>query len=98
MRHDQTVKSYLTNVVRSVDGMAWIACSVFSLIAAFLISFDLIPWVVEKHTKKVIVFLFMPLILFLILTNLRLLPFAGKKYAVLFRSLFILVAFILFNF
>lgn len=96
--HSQTVTSYLKNVSKKPDGMVWIACSFFSILAAILLSFDLIPVVHYKLHKRIVIFLFTPLILFLILVNLRLLSSANGRYATIFRSCVILGTFILFNF
>lgn len=96
--HTQPAAGYFQSMSRQFDGIVLIICSILSLLLAILLAFDLLPWISDQTRKRAILFLFMPLILFGVHVNLRLLPFSKMKFSFLSRGLFIIFVFIFLNF
>lgn len=98
MNKDQSVTEFFKDISRTADGLVWIICSVISVLAAVLLAGGVLSMADARVGRHIMIFLFAPLILLLVLVNLRLLPFANRKHAVIFRVIVIVAGFLILNF
>jgi hypothetical protein len=96
--YSRSVMDYLKHLSKQPDGIVWIVCSALAITTAILLNVDLLPWTLQKTGKRTVVLLFTPLLLFLALVNLRLLPFSNAKFASSLRGCLIFGAFVILNF
>ncbi|MDM7857707.1 hypothetical protein [Thiopseudomonas acetoxidans] len=92
---------YLTEIMRQVDGKVLLLIMVFSvfMLVDIVLGVGLIPmrWR-EDFGKALVLILFSPLLCFLIITVMRLFPFASKPCSAWFRAGACIYFFITINF
>ncbi len=96
-----SVTTYLKLTARTIDGQAWLATCIASLILAIGLSFDAALGPLRdlgNKPKAMILLLSSPLIIFLILVWLRQLPFSSYKISTFMRAALCIMAFLALNF
>lgn len=95
------VSVYLRKIVHTVDGLAWLAISVISVICLLdvILSLDILPTrYTQDQGKAIVLFLFSPLLIFLILVRFRQFQFSGSGFASWLRAGICVAVFFLINF
>ncbi|WP_197341865.1 hypothetical protein [Ralstonia solanacearum] len=95
-----SVTTYLRLTARTIDGQAWLATCIASLILAIGLNFDvaLAPLRdIGNKPKAMVLLLSSPLIIFLILVRLRQ-TFSGSRMSVFIRAGLCIIAFLAINF
>ncbi|MDO3624021.1 hypothetical protein Q3O98_23380 [Ralstonia pseudosolanacearum] len=94
------VTAYLKLTARTIDGQAWLATCIASLILAAGLSFDiaLAPLRdIGDKPKAMVLLLFSPLVIFMILFRLRQ-TFSGSRMSAFIRAGLCIIAFLALNF
>jgi hypothetical protein len=101
MNKNISLMQYLIEIIRWVDGKVFLLIISFSVLMLIDVALGvgLIPirWR-EDFGKAVVLILFSPLLCFLIITVMRLFPFASKPYSAWFRAGACIYFFIIVNF
>jgi hypothetical protein len=95
------IQDYLKQSLRTVDGLAWIAVCIVSLLclADVLLEINVFPLrEISRPNKAVTLLLFSPLLVFLILVLLRQLPFKAGRIMSWIRAVFCVFSFLVINF
>ncbi|OYQ13104.1 hypothetical protein B7R77_07445 [Ralstonia solanacearum K60] len=95
-----SVTTYLRLTARTIDGQAWLAACIASLILAIGLNFDvaLAPLRdIGNKPKAMVLLLLSPLMIFLILVRLRQI-FSGSRMSVFIRAGLCIMAFLALNF
>lgn len=95
------VTTYFKESLRTIDGLAWVAVSVASMLCLLDVYFEtnLIPLRdVAKPDKAIALLAVTPLLIFLFLVRLRQLPLENYTFSSLFRACVCIYAFLIINF
>lgn len=95
------VVAYVRLLLQEIDGRVWLAITLGSLISLldYVSGLNIIPLrEASDFGKTVVLLLFTPLIIFLVITTLRQLPFSSSVIASFGRALFCIFVFLLLNF
>ena len=103
MRIDErlSVRDYLTQTLRTLDGVAWLLVCVGSAICLLdmFMGSNLIPLRdADRPAKAITLLLFSPLLAFLILVWSRQLPFGSYRLSMWIRAGLCLMVFLIINF
>ncbi|MHA6908104.1 hypothetical protein ACQUJS_06670 [Ralstonia pseudosolanacearum] len=98
---DMEVTEYIKATARTIDGLAWLATCIASLILATGLIFDQVLAPIrdiENKPKAMILLVSSPLLVFLILVRLRQAPFAESTASPFIRAILCITAFLMINF
>ncbi|MHA6879470.1 hypothetical protein [Ralstonia pseudosolanacearum] len=98
---DMEVTEYIKATARTIDGLAWIATCIASLILATGLIFDQVLAPIrdiENKPKAMILLVSSPLLVFLILVRLRQAPFSDSKASPFIRAILCITAFLIIIF
>lgn len=95
----ESLKVFFGNLVKTIDGIAFLFCSVAAILWVGMIFF--FPGLHDnggQAGKLAVLAIFTPLILFFLLIRLRQLPWAGIRASSWFRAVVLVFVFFLINF
>ena len=96
-----SVGAYLKQSFKTIDGLAWIVVCIVCIICVLDISLGINAIPLRESSdqpKAIVLLLFSPLLVFLILLWLRLLPLGAYKISAYIRACFCLLVFFIINF